>query len=446
MRAAILAAGEGSRLRSHFNGPKPLFPILGLPLIVRNILQLREAGIHEFVIITGCYDRELRDVLGDGSQWNVQITYVYNARWQLGNGVSAQAYQHVYQPGEKFILLMADHLFEPGAFRSFVAQAEQLEEGSILLAADRKLHKVHDVDESTKIAAENRLASQLGKNLSDFNAVDCGLFLCTGAILDALSQAMEEGRYGLTDAVNILAGRGKVKLHFVEQAWVDVDDPQSIPHAEKMLLGALVPAKDGFVSRHFNRKISLRITQRIAASKMTPNQISSFSFLVSLFAALSFGMGYPWAGGLFAQFSSILDGVDGEIARLKFQQSLSGELFDSILDRYADYFIIMGMTYWWFVHSDQPAVALLVGMLALSGQPMSMLLKEKYKTMTGKTYIPDEEDGWFRYIPANRDGRLFLILLGGMLNLIPATLIVLAVLTHGQTLGRLITLYRKLSD
>lgn len=444
MRAAILAAGEGSRLRQHFDGPKPLFPLLGTPLIIRNILSLREAGIREFLIITGCYARELRDFLGDGSHWGVSITYVHNSRWQLGNGVSAQAIQQVYRPKEKFLLLMADHLFEQGVFEDFIAAAKQLNEGEVLLAADRKLDKVHDLEESTKIVTEGNVAQQLGKELSHYDAVDTGLFLCTGAILEALSQAIDQQRYGLTDGVNILAQKGRVKLHLIEQTWVDVDDLKSFRYGEKLLLQSLVSKSDGFVSKHINRKLSLKITRRLASTKVTPNQISFFSFLLCLISALCFGSGQSLVGGIMAQLGSILDGVDGEIARLNYKKSPYGGLFDSILDRYADYFIIAGMGYWWFQHSDQAGFAFIVSMLALSGQPLSMLIKEKYKTMTGQNFVPAQDDGLFRFVPANRDGRLFLIMLGGIFNVIPATLIALAFLTHGQTIARLMSLSRRM--
>ena len=54
MRAVLLAAGEGKRLRPYFDRPKPLVRLLGLALIERNILSLRECGINDFIIITGC--------------------------------------------------------------------------------------------------------------------------------------------------------------------------------------------------------------------------------------------------------------------------------------------------------------------------------------------------------------------------------------------------------
>ncbi len=444
MRAVILAAGEGSRLKAYFNRPKPLIPLLGLSLIERNILSLKECGIKDFIIITGCYDHEIRDYLGSGKQLGVKINYLHNSDWKLGNGVSAYTFNQKYCENEKYILMMADHIFELELLKAFIEEAKNIKEGELLLASDRRLERVYDLDECTKIIANGNKAKVLGKNIKDFNAVDCGLFADTGVLQNALAKSIEQGAYTLTDAVNLLAEKGKVKLHFVDNYWVDVDDSASYEHCKKVLLRSLIPPKDGFISRVINRKFSIRITNLLAATKITPNQITVISFLMAIGSAVSFALSNPIIGGLLAQFSSILDGVDGEIARLKFLKSKYGELFDSLLDRYADYLIVLGMAYTWYRTSDNSIAVLLISAAALTGLPLSMLFKEKYKNISGKSYLPEINDGILRYLPANRDGRLFIIMLGGILNMIPATLVLLAAITHLQTLCRLITVRKSL--
>jgi len=436
MRAVILAAGEGKRLRPHFSGPKPLVPLLGLSLIERNILSLRECGITAVTVITGCNAREIENYLGSGSKYGVRITYLHNSDWKLGNGVSAYTFHKIYKDGEKFILMMSDHIFDLDVLNSFIKSAKNVKEGEILIAADNRLQDVFDLEECTKIKAEKNCAILLGKTLASLNAVDCGLFIGTGALLHALAEAISQSRYALTDAVNILATRCRAKLHFIKGSWVDVDDISSYRFAEKMLIKSLVPAKDGAVSRHLNRKISLRITRLLARTGITPNQITFISFLTAAAASISFAVAHPALGGILAQLTSIIDGVDGEIARLKFLKSNYGGLFDAILDRYADFLIILGMAYAWYSATGSTLV-LLVCAAVLAGLPMSMLLKEKFHALTGRPFLPEVHDGIFRYLPANRDGRLFIIMLGGIFNLIPATLVLLAAVTHIQALARL---------
>jgi choline kinase/phosphatidylglycerophosphate synthase len=436
MRAVFLAAGEGKRLRPCFNRPKPLVPLLGLSLIERNILSLRACGIKDFVVITGCHADEIQDYLGSGEKLGVEIKYLHSEDWELGNGASAYTFHRDYRQDEKFILMMSDHIFELDLLKTFIAEAQNIQEDGLLIAADGRLEKVYDLDECTKIKAQQNYALELGKDLRDFNAVDCGLFIGTGALLQALSEAISAGRYTLTDGVNILAGSGRAKLHFVNGFWIDVDDQASYRHCEKILLQSLVPSKDGFISRHLNRRLSLAITRFLARRRITPNQVTIVSFITALAAAFCFALGKNLCGGLLAQLSSIFDGVDGEIARLKFQMSSYGGLFDSILDRYADFIIVIGITYSWYSATNSPA-ALLAGAAALTGMPMSMLFKEKYHSLTGKPFLPELYDGIFRCLPANRDGRLFVIMLGGIFNLLPAALVILAVAAHLQTCIRL---------
>lgn len=436
MRAVFLAAGEGKRLRPYFDRPKPLVHLLGLSLIERNILSLQECGIKDFVVITGCYAEEIQNYLGNGEKFGVNIKYLYNEDWELGNGVTAYTFRKDYRQDEKFILMMSDHIFGMDLLKAFLAEAQNIKENELLLAADKRLEKVYDLAECTKVKAEQGYAMKLGKKLCDFNAVDCGLFIGNGKLLNALSEAISKGCYALTDAVNILAGSGKVKLHFVNDFWIDVDDQASYHYCEKVLLQSLASAKDGFISRCLNRRCSLKITRFLARTRITPNQITVISFLIAAAAACCFALGKNLCGGLLAQLSSIIDGVDGEIARLKFQKSNYGGILDSILDRYADFLIVLGIAYSWYFTVNSPAV-LLAAAAALTGMPMSMLFKEKFHSLAGKPFVPELYDGISRYLPANRDGRLFVIMLGGIFNLLPAALVFIAVVAHIQTFIRL---------
>ncbi len=76
MRAMILAAGRGERLRPLTDRvPKPLVEVGGTPLVVRAIERLRAAGITELVINLGWLGEQIRDRLGTGRSWGVEIAY-----------------------------------------------------------------------------------------------------------------------------------------------------------------------------------------------------------------------------------------------------------------------------------------------------------------------------------------------------------------------------------
>lgn len=76
MQAMILAAGRGERLRPYTDRvPKPLLEVRGLPLVVWHIKNLRRAGFKEIVINHAHLGAMLESELGDGSKWDVAISY-----------------------------------------------------------------------------------------------------------------------------------------------------------------------------------------------------------------------------------------------------------------------------------------------------------------------------------------------------------------------------------
>jgi MurNAc alpha-1-phosphate uridylyltransferase len=76
MKAMILAAGRGERMRPHTDHtPKPLLQAGGRPLIVHHIEALASAGFRELVINHAHLGEQIEAALGDGSRWGVRIRY-----------------------------------------------------------------------------------------------------------------------------------------------------------------------------------------------------------------------------------------------------------------------------------------------------------------------------------------------------------------------------------
>ncbi len=195
----------------------------------------------------------------------------------------------------------------------------------------------------------------------------------------------------------------------------------------KVVAGA-VGVSDGVVARYLNRPVSRRITERLLPRGVQPWHISVLSFLTTLGAAASFATGHAATGGLTAQAASILDGVDGELARARYQDSPFGGVYDALLDRVSDAALIGGMTlYAWLMGAGHSAVAL--GFAAVAGSSLSMLVKEKYGTQFQRPWGADRE-GRARWLLLGRDGRLFLSLVAGLTGHVEAVLAYLAVGTH----------------
>jgi phosphatidylglycerophosphate synthase len=159
------------------------------------------------------------------------------------------------------------------------------------------------------------------------------ILIAASAVADALAALdADKGAYDLT------AAQARLTRHFGTPAAIpaaidplvvttvaDVDD------AEWRLLRALVKDTDGFMARNVERPISLRIARRLASTGITPNQITLLSVGIGLCAALFFlSTHWLWQtiGALLFLAHSILDGCDGELARLRFQESRFGGIID----------------------------------------------------------------------------------------------------------------------
>lgn len=120
---------------------------------------------------------------------------------------------------------------------------------------------------------------------------------------------------------------------------------------------------DGPVSRYLNRRFSVPIAAALAPTPLTPNHVSVIAFAVSLGALALLAIGRNIEAGVLIQASSIIDGVDGDLARAKHMASRFGGIFDAVLDRYADAAIAGGMAWYALGHEDWPQ-PLLVGLAA----------------------------------------------------------------------------------
>ena len=434
MKCLILAAGEGRRLRQEGES-KPLIPLLGVPLIERVIRSALESGADEFYVVTGYEGERVRDFLKRlEERLKIRITPLVNDRWEEGNGLSVLKARDVLD--EPFLLLMGDHLFDPQMARALIVHEPS--EGEIALVVDEDLaNPLVDTEDVTRVKVEDGRIRDIGKGLADFNGFDTGIFLCSSAIFNALDQSMEkDGDTTLSGGVRVLAAEGRANAVPVSGFWIDVDDPPALKRAEKALLDRLRDKpNDGPVSRYLNRPLSALLSRRLVKVGIAPNQISLFSFLFSLVAAGLFALGgYPAlaAGGILAQLASIIDGCDGEVARLKYRTSEFGGWLDAVLDRYADAFLLFGMT-WHLMATKASGLILFTGFMAIIGSFMLSYTADKYDSLM----LERIETGGGGRLRLGRDVRVFIIFLGAVTNQVLPALALIAIAMNLETVRRI---------
>ena len=220
MRALIIAAGHGSRLRS-VSPSKPLTPVAGVPLIERVIRAAAEGGASAFTVVTGHEAARVEAFLATLAEFRIDAVRV--ADWDLPNGHSVAAGAATIEGDH--LLTMADHLFDPAIVRRLIGAPP----APLTLAVDRDLdNPLLDMEDATKVeTGADGVILRIGKTLERFDAIDTGLFRAT----PALAEALREGG-GLSDGVQRLANQGMARtLDVTGDFWLDVDDPVSLAQA-----------------------------------------------------------------------------------------------------------------------------------------------------------------------------------------------------------------------
>jgi phosphatidylglycerophosphate synthase len=139
----------------------------------------------------------------------------------------------------------------------------------------------------------------------------------------------------ITEKVDVCADR-----EVDEESWQTITCAEDRVAAERKLDRWLVKSTDGVFAR-MNRRVSIPISRQLIKTRITPNMVSLFTLALSLVAGAFFAFGGYWnclLGAVLGVWGSILDGCDGEVARLKLQVSDFGCWLDTICD-YLYYFV-----------------------------------------------------------------------------------------------------------
>ncbi|MER3487429.1 MAG: hypothetical protein C4307_01170, partial [Chloroflexota bacterium] len=335
--AVVLAAGVGSRLGV---GTKALAEVAGATLLERAVASLHAAGIEDVVVVVGYEKERVAELV---RRRRLPVRLVENDDFLLGNGSSALVGARA--AGRRFLLVMVDHLFEPECARRVLQSA-----APFALAVDSR-PGLCDLEEATKVLVEGSRVVAVDRRLEHWNAVDAGLALCSAEVAEVAARALQSG--GQTwNAVKRRWLEEGGEIEAVDLAglfWTDVDTPVDRRRAERGLVArAATKAGDGPVARYLNRRLSQPISLLLLRAGATPWVGTALAFVFGLAAAILVGLGSLWtgaliAGGLLVQVASVVDGVDGEMARASLRRSQTGAFIDSLLDRAVDAAVVAAL-------------------------------------------------------------------------------------------------------
>lgn len=308
----------------------------GLPHLVRILLTLRRREVRRaFVVVAGPRQRRILEglVAAEPRLRAVEVRFV-----EAGAGADrAEALRAArgLLRGD-FFLVEADRVF---ALEILDALLEAPIDGITLAVAEGEHGRV-DGPALPLVRFGDRLAAPADRAPArPLRAT--GISACDDTVLDVLCEVADGDDDPFVAAVAYLARRGCARAVVVgPRAFsIRLAGPGDVRRAEAALLDSLrKPDVDGPIARVLNRNVSLALTRRLMHLPVPPNAVTVFNLGIALAAgavAASAAPGSAWLLGLGAvlwQVASMLDGTDGELARLKFQTSKVGEWLDTIVD------------------------------------------------------------------------------------------------------------------
>jgi CDP-L-myo-inositol myo-inositolphosphotransferase len=411
--AVILCAGLASRMKPYSQFlPKPLIRVAGREIIYRTVKLLQGEGIDRFIFVVNPDNRRTLDSFFQRLGINYEL--VLNDKPERENGYSLLLAEGKLRE-DRFVLTMGDHIYSEGFIKKALNK-EGLIVDELALFTDR--------EEATKVLCKEGRVDDIGKGLRNFNGYDTGFFILKKDIFE-VARRLERVKSKLT--LSDIVKEARIECSYVSgEFWTDVDTPEDVERARKEIVRTSVKGTgDGFVSRYLNRKVSLWFSEKLV-EHITPNQATLMVFTIGILSSL-IALFNPPLGGLLYQLSSMLDGIDGEIARASMRTTKFGGWLDSVLDRYVDFAFLSALALWL-----KPSLSFLPWVfLTLFGSFMVSYTTERYRG----AYC---EDAYkvikaLRFLLGKRDERIFLTMVFCLFGWIEMLFIVLALLTNLRT-------------
>lgn len=257
MKGLILSGGKGTRLRpiTHTSA-KQLVPVANKPVLFYGIEAIRDAGITDIGIIVGDTKKEIKAAVGDGSKWDVQITYIeQEAPLGLAHAVLIS---EGFIKDDSFVMYLGDNLIKDG-ISNLVDEFRK--NGSIDSGSDRGvfgsqilLAEVTNPQQFGVAELENGCVVRLVEKPQHpkSNLALVGVYMFNPPIFEAVRQIKPSWRNELeiTDAIQYLIDKGyEVRPYLVKGWWKDTGKLEDLLEANRIILDTFENKNEGFIDR-----------------------------------------------------------------------------------------------------------------------------------------------------------------------------------------------------
>jgi bifunctional UDP-N-acetylglucosamine pyrophosphorylase/glucosamine-1-phosphate N-acetyltransferase len=246
MKALILAAGEGTRMRPlTANTPKPLLPVAGKPFLQHIIETLKNHDIVDIFLLIGWKDRRIKESFGTGEQLGVNINYLYQEE-RLGTAHAVSMARSVLETD--FLCINGDIvLTDP--YVNGLLDFYKTHNGSIMSLAQVDFPERFGVVE----LADERVKNIVEKpKYPKSNLINAGIYIFTPEVFSAIEKTplSSRGEYEITDTIKLIAEVSDVFGYVLNEPWVEIGRPWDLLYANKKLMDGLQGEIEGDIDKN----------------------------------------------------------------------------------------------------------------------------------------------------------------------------------------------------
>lgn len=237
MKAVILAAGQGTRLRPvTLTMPKSLVPVANKSLIAYAIDMLKGAGLTDIGIVVHSMGSPICKRLGDGREFGVRVQYIVQE--QQSGLAHATLLCEKFVGDDPFTVFLGDNIFQDNMHGLLTGFEDSDSAAAIALSRvpDPERFGIAEVQNGRVIRVEEK-PSQTTANLAI-----CGVYLFRPSIFEAIRTIKPSWRDELeiTDAIQaLIQSDEKVDSYVIDGWWIDAGKPDAIIQANQLVLGDL---------------------------------------------------------------------------------------------------------------------------------------------------------------------------------------------------------------
>ena len=241
MKAVIIAAGEGKRLRPITSTiPKPMIPAGGKPLLEHTILSLKRAGITEILIIVGYREEIIKDYFGDGlNKFNIKIDYI-SQKEHLGTA-HAVGLAKEFVGEDNFLLMYGDLLTDPRVFEEIIISFKKVQTKGLISLFEVSNPQEYGIISLDSAGYVESITEKPSFDLELGNLANAGIFIFNPLIFKAIEKTKPSIReeYEFTDSMRILIDEfnENIKAYIIKDFfWSDIGLPWHLLDANEFLL------------------------------------------------------------------------------------------------------------------------------------------------------------------------------------------------------------------